>query len=36
LIGGDWDGLTVVTKAGAFGKEDALKKIIEIIETGSL
>jgi uncharacterized protein YgbK (DUF1537 family) len=35
LIGGNWDGLTVVTKAGAFGKEDALKKIVRMIETGS-
>lgn len=35
LIGGDWDGLTVVTKAGAFGKEDALEKIVRMIETGS-
>jgi uncharacterized protein YgbK (DUF1537 family) len=35
LIGGDWDGLTVVTKAGAFGKEDALEKIVTMIETGS-
>jgi D-threonate/D-erythronate kinase len=29
LRGGPWDGLTVVTKAGAFGKEDALVKIVE-------
>jgi len=36
LIGGEWGGLTIITKAGGFGKEDALKKIIEIIETGSL
>jgi len=35
LIGGDWGGLTVVTKAGAFGKEDALEKIVRMIETGS-
>ncbi len=35
LIGGKWDGLTVVTKAGAFGKEDALEKIVTMIETGS-
>ncbi len=34
LIGGDWDGLSVVTKAGAFGKDDALEKIIRMIETG--
>jgi uncharacterized protein YgbK (DUF1537 family) len=36
LIGGNWDGLSVVTKAGAFGKEDALEKIFKILETGSL
>jgi uncharacterized protein YgbK (DUF1537 family) len=35
LIGGNWDGLTVVTKAGAFGKDDALEKIVTMIETGS-
>jgi uncharacterized protein YgbK (DUF1537 family) len=35
LIGGKWDGLKVVTKAGAFGKEDALEKIVRMIETGS-
>jgi uncharacterized protein YgbK (DUF1537 family) len=35
LIGGNWDGLTVVTKAGAFGKDDALEKIVRMIETGS-
>ena len=35
LIGGNWDGLTVVTKAGAFGKEDALEKIIKMVEMGS-
>jgi len=29
LQGGPWDGLTVVTKAGAFGKEDALVRIVE-------
>ncbi len=29
LQGGPWDGLTVVTKAGAFGKEDALVRIWE-------
>jgi uncharacterized protein YgbK (DUF1537 family) len=32
LRGGPWDGLTVVTKAGAFGKEDALLKIQEMLE----
>ena len=29
LRGGPWDGLTVVTKAGAFGKEDTLVRIME-------
>ena len=29
--GGRWDGLTVVTKAGGFGKEDTLKNIVEIL-----
>ena len=28
---GEYEGLRVVTKAGAFGKEDALEKIIEIV-----
>ena len=32
LKGGRWDGLTIVTKAGAFGKEDTLRKIVEILE----
>jgi len=35
LIGGDWGGLTVVTKAGAFGKEDALERIVKMVEMGS-
>jgi uncharacterized protein YgbK (DUF1537 family) len=35
LLGGNWDGLTVITKAGAFGKENALEKIVKILETGS-
>jgi uncharacterized protein YgbK (DUF1537 family) len=35
LIGGKWDGLTVVTKAGAFGKEDALDNIVNILEKGT-
>jgi uncharacterized protein YgbK (DUF1537 family) len=35
LIGGDWDGLTVITKAGAFGKGDALERIMQILGTGS-
>jgi len=34
LIGGRWDSLKVVTKAGAFGKEDALEKIVGILEAG--
>ncbi len=34
LVGGKWDGLTVVTKAGGFGKEVALKSILEILEKG--
>lgn len=32
LMGGHWDGLTVITKAGAFGKQDALEKIVKMIE----
>jgi uncharacterized protein YgbK (DUF1537 family) len=32
FIGGRGNGLTVVTKAGAFGREDALEKIIEVLE----
>jgi uncharacterized protein YgbK (DUF1537 family) len=36
LIGGTWNGLKVITKAGAFGKEDALEKIINMLEMGSL
>jgi len=35
LIGGNWDGLSVITKAGAFGKEDALERIVEMLEAGS-
>jgi uncharacterized protein YgbK (DUF1537 family) len=35
LISGKWNDLKVVTKAGAFGKEDALEKIVRMIETGS-
>jgi uncharacterized protein YgbK (DUF1537 family) len=35
LIGGNWDGLSVITKAGAFGKEDALERILEMLEAGS-
>ena len=34
LRGGPWDGLTVVTKAGAFGKEDALVRIVERLGDG--
>jgi uncharacterized protein YgbK (DUF1537 family) len=36
LTGGNWDGLTVITKAGAFGKEDALEKIINILTKGRM
>jgi uncharacterized protein YgbK (DUF1537 family) len=32
LKGGRWDGLTVVTKAGGFGKGDTLKKIVKILK----
>jgi uncharacterized protein YgbK (DUF1537 family) len=32
LRGGPWEGLTVVTKAGAFGKGDALVRIVERLE----
>jgi uncharacterized protein YgbK (DUF1537 family) len=32
LIGGNWDGLSVVTKAGAFGEENAFEKIIEKLQ----
>jgi uncharacterized protein YgbK (DUF1537 family) len=35
LIGGKWDGLTVVTKAGAFGQEDALETVVRMIKTGA-
>ncbi len=31
LIGGKWSGLKVITKAGAFGKEDTLEKIGAIV-----
>jgi uncharacterized protein YgbK (DUF1537 family) len=31
LIGGRWDGLNIVTKAGAFGRENALEKTIEML-----
>ena len=31
LAGGGYEGLRVITKAGAFGKDDALEKIIEIL-----
>jgi uncharacterized protein YgbK (DUF1537 family) len=31
LIGGNWDGLSIITKAGAFGKDDALEKIINTL-----
>lgn len=32
LVGGKWNGLTVITKAGAFGREDALEKIVSFLE----
>jgi uncharacterized protein YgbK (DUF1537 family) len=32
LIGGNWNGLTVVTKAGAFGRKNALEEIVGILE----
>jgi len=35
LIDGKWDGMKVITKAGGFGKEDALEKIVRMLETGS-
>lgn len=31
LVGGDWNGMTIVTKAGAFGKEDALERTLEML-----
>jgi uncharacterized protein YgbK (DUF1537 family) len=34
LIGGPWEGLKVITKAGAFGKKDAIVRILEILESG--
>jgi uncharacterized protein YgbK (DUF1537 family) len=34
LKGGKWDGLKVVTKAGAFGRDDTLKAIVEILGGG--
>jgi len=35
LQGGPWDGLTIVTKAGAFGKGDALVRIVEKLEAAA-
>ena len=35
LVGGKWDHLTVVTKAGAFGEENDLKNVLEILERGN-
>ena len=29
LIGGKWNGIRVITKAGAFGKDNALERIVE-------
>jgi uncharacterized protein YgbK (DUF1537 family) len=34
LRGGPWEGLTIVTKAGAFGQEDALLNIVERLQEG--
>jgi D-threonate/D-erythronate kinase len=34
LMGGRWSGLRIVTKAGAFGKVEALGKILEILGGG--
>jgi uncharacterized protein YgbK (DUF1537 family) len=36
LRGGPWDGLAIVTKAGAFGKEDALVRIVERLTKDSV
>jgi uncharacterized protein YgbK (DUF1537 family) len=36
LMGGPWQGVKVITKAGAFGKEDTLERIMEILERGPL
>lgn len=35
VIGGPWNGLTVVTKAGAFGRANALRTIVDILEMES-
>jgi uncharacterized protein YgbK (DUF1537 family) len=35
LMGGKWEGLRMVTKAGAFGKVKALEKILGILGQGS-
>jgi len=35
LIGGNWNGLSVITKAGAFGRDDSLEKIINTLQTKS-
>ena len=32
LRGGPWDGIAIVTKAGAFGKDDALLRVMERLE----
>ena len=36
LRGWPCDGLTIVTKAGAFGKEDALVRIVERLTQDSV
>jgi uncharacterized protein YgbK (DUF1537 family) len=35
LVGGNWNGLSIITKAGAFGRDDALEKIINTLQTKS-
>jgi uncharacterized protein YgbK (DUF1537 family) len=34
VVGGPWDGLRVITKAGGFGQKDALVRAIEHLVTG--
>lgn len=35
LIDGNWNGLSIITKAGAFGRDDALEKIINTLQIKS-
>lgn len=35
LLGGDWQGLKVSTKAGAFGKQNAIEKAFETLKADS-